>query len=508
MSKPNLLYVDDEESNLRIFKDTFRRKFNIFTAISAKEGLKILETKKIDLVLSDQRMPEMTGVDFFKQLVRKYPSLNRILITGFSDIDTIEDAINNASIFQYIKKPWDENTLLKVIENALDIHKLKKDNESQHKELIIAKEKAEKSDRLKTEFLNNMSHEIRTPMNGILGFSQLLNNSDLTDKKRKHFINIIQNSGNQLLKIIDDILEISNLGTGQLKASNSPVCLNDLLLELFSVFDINAKENKTPLYLKKGLLDKESTIFIDRIKLKKILSKLLENALKFTNVGHIEFGYTVKNKTLHLYVKDTGCGITLEQQKFIFENFSRKDENSNQIGSGLGLGLSIAKENTKLLEGTITVSSEKNKGATFSVNLPYNPVYTKPKKNETAKDDCVILIAEDEEVNFLYLETLLNLNFDFPYKILHAKDGIEAVEICKQNENINFILMDIKMPNMNGLEATKLIKIFRPNLPIIVQTAYSSVEDKLKAKEVGCDDFISKPISLGVFKLILNKFKS
>jgi len=382
--------------------------------------------------------------------------------------------------------------------------KLKEQNE----QLVISKEKAEESDRLKTEFLNNMSHEIRTPMNGILGFSELLCATDITDEKRSYFGSIIKNSGNQLLQVIDDILEISKLGTKQVKAINKEVCLNNLLLNLFSIFDIKAKENKIPLYLKNGLRDKESTIYTDELKLNKILSNLLENAFKFTNEGFIEFGYNLKNEFLDIYVKDTGIGINAINQKTIFERFSQEEKELSQKFGGLGLGLSIAKENSELLGGTITLNSEKGNGAIFTVSIPYKPVISKNTILPTDKNNkaqFVLLIVEDEEVNYLFLETLLLDSIKLDCILIHAKNGKEAVDICKNNGAIDFILMDIKMPIMNGYEATKLIKEFNPTIPIIAQTAYSTSEDKAKAISAGCNDFVSKPIRKKILKEVLYK---
>jgi len=383
-------------------------------------------------------------------------------------------------------------------------------------ELIEAKEKAEESDHLKTEFINNMSHEIRTPMNGILGFANQLGKPNKSEEKRKHYINIIQNNGNQLMRVIDDILEISKLGTKQVKLIEKEVCLNDLLLEHFSIFDIKAKENKTPLYLNKALSDKESIILTDETKLHKILSNLLENALKFTNEGFIEFGYNLVQtrhgvSQLEIYIKDTGIGIKHEKQEIIFERFSQEEKELSKNVGGLGLGLSIAKENAELLGGKITLKSEKGKGATFFVTIPYKPVNAEIDNSENyltveKQDKYTILIVEDEEVNYLYIETLLEDEIEINCKTIHAKHGQEAIDICKENSEIDFILMDLKMPIMNGFEATKIIKEFKPDLPIIAQTAYTSKNDKEKALLAGCDDFISKPIDEETLNGIINKY--
>lgn len=249
-----------------------------------------------------------------------------------------------------------------------------------NEELRVAKDKAEESDRLKTEFLNNMSHEVRTPMNGIIGFAQLVEMPDIEEGTRKNYIDVIKQSSKQLLSIIDNIIEISKLGTKQVKVFEEEVNLNKLLTELYSVFDIKAEEKGLELFFLPECNDNESDILLDELKLYKILSNLLENAIKFTEVGKIEFGYTVldsdehelayNSKAIQFYVRDTGIGVPQEKQEMIFQKFAQVEEFASRQYGGLGLGLSIAKENTELLEGAVSVDSEEGQGTTFYITIP------------------------------------------------------------------------------------------------------------------------------------------
>ena len=384
-------------------------------------------------------------------------------------------------------------------------------------ELINAKERAEESNNLKSVFLHNLSHEIRTPMNGIIGFSDLLDKEDISEEKRNNYCKIIQNSGYQLLKVIDDILEISTLETKQVRLNEEQFNLNDLIMEQFAIFDLKAKERNLSLYVNRTINENQSHIITDKTKLTKIISNLIENAMKFTNEGSIEIGSFLEGNFIKIYVKDTGIGIAPDKSKVIFERFSQGDIEISRKHGGLGLGLSISKENAKLLGGDITFESERGKGTTFFVDIPYKPVdifslgddIVNKNKLEESRNNRTFLIAEDEEINFLYLEKILDSYLDYNINIIHARNGKEAVDFCLNNKDIDIILMDIKMPIMDGLEATRKIKSEFISIPIIAQTAYSTESEKQMAFNHGCDDFISKPIKKEkLYEIIKKHLKS
>ena len=532
--KFSILYVDDEESNLRTFKNIFRREYEVYTAISAKEGIKILANNNIDIILSDQRMPEMTGVEFLKYSLEKHPQLNRILITGFTDFSALESAINDAKIFQYIQKPWQEKNLRTIIEDALKVYKLECENkiltedlktkneelESKNIELKltneklqIAKNKAEESDRLKSVFFANISHEIRTPMNGILGFARILNQQDLSDEQRTKYRDIIIRSGEQLMRIIEDIVEISRLAAAEVSVNYDVFEIDNLFNTLSNSY---RSSKKVSLSFVNELGVGDNKIISDKLKINKILNHLIDNALKYTHEGFVKVSCKKINDFIELCVEDSGIGIKPEMLKVIFDYFRQEEETTTRQFGGLGLGLSIVGENVKLLNGAITVESEKGKGSTFTVIIPCATDQDRGDivKKETDNGSLIpfkniynVLIVEDEPINSFFLETLL-LRMEADFEINYAENGQQAVDICQKDEELDMVFMDIKMPVMDGVEATKQIKKIRRNLPIIAQTAYSSDKDKQIAKEAGFDGFISKPIDVSDLDSILTKYLS
>ena len=372
-------------------------------------------------------------------------------------------------------------------------------------QLILAKEKAEESDRVKSAFLANISHEIRTPMNGILGFSELLKEPHLSGEETTEFIDLIQKSGHRMLNLINDLIDISRIDAQETKVEIAETSLNELLQDMSAFFKPNALSKGLRLTYTTGLSDSESIIKTDSGKLTQILTNLINNALKFTIKGGVDFGYRRKENMLEFYVIDSGIGIPVENQDKVFDRFHQVDNSLTRGYEGAGLGLSISHSFVKLLGGKIQVESTDGAGATFSFTLPYNPVHileTSAFQHENSvlgtqhsalhSHALCILIAEDDPMSTL----LLKRNFKDENFCIHcAENGWEAVELVRHHPEINLVLMDIKMPVMNGYEATRLIKHERPDLPVIAQSAFTSKEDRDKAREAGCDDFITKPIS-------------
>lgn len=368
-----------------------------------------------------------------------------------------------------------------------------------NEELYVAKKKAEESDMLKSAFLANMSHEIRTPMNGILGFSQLLTDPDIPEVEIKQYVDVIQSCGNQLLGIINDLIDISKVESNQITISKSDTDVNKIINEQFLLFKQKAEEKSIEITCHTGLPNQKSTIVTDEGRLKQVISNLLANAIKFTNDGFIKFGYELKTDYLEFYVKDTGVGISSNHHKVIFERFRQVETKiSTQVG-GTGLGLAISKAYIEKMGGEIWVDSEPGKGTTFYFTIPYKPAISVMEHEDKevlsymskVKPDVKLLVAEDDDVNFFFIKEMLA---DYPINIVRAIDGQEAVDIVADSTDIDMVLMDIKMPRLDGYEATQQIKNIRSNLPVIVQTAYAFSTDKERARQAGCDDYISKPI--------------
>ncbi len=383
-------------------------------------------------------------------------------------------------------------------------------------ELKEAKEHAEESDRLKTSFLANMSHEIRTPMNGIIGFANLLRDPDLPEEKRELFLKHIDHSSNQLLNIIDDIIDISKIESGQLKISNKPVRINEILDEIYSSFFHRIRgdapgQKLVDFKLKKGNNSNDFTIVTDDFRLSQIFNNLIGNAIKFTKEGHITFGYSIKDhRHVEFFVSDSGIGIPHNKIRIIFDRFGQVNQERSLQPTGTGLGLPISKSLVDLMGGEMWVESEVGKGTTFFFTLPL--VVKEPLEEARAMisnktynwQNKQILVAEDEELNWFFVREMLKQTGATVHR---ARNGHEVVTLARELTP-DAILMDIKMPEMSGIEAARRIREFNNRVPIIAQTAFVMAEEKEESYQAGCNHFVTKPLDrTTIMELIDSYFK-
>jgi PAS domain S-box-containing protein len=399
--------------------------------------------------------------------------------------------------------PLSDTTILAIVRDITELKHTEFQLQNYTSELIAAKEKAEKSDQLKSAFLANMSHEIRTPMNSIMGFADLLNEPDLDAVKRKEFTDIIINRSTDLLQIINDVLDISHIESGNAVLHNKTCDLNNMLDKLHTTFSsklILKHSANIRLVCDKAINLGQLYIYIDELKLKQIFVNLLDNAIKFTEKGTIRFGYRVpSNGTIICYVSDTGIGISPDSTDIIFERFMQADIPDRNKYKGTGLGLAICKGNVEIMGGHISVESEPGKGSTFTFEVPFVQITEDGRINSDRKiisgfnwNHKKIVIVEDDIQNIRYLHTILRKT---GASLLTAENGSEFRKIFAQTPDIDLILMDIQLPDEDGWELTQYVKSVRTDIPVIAQTAFGMESDRLKSKEAGCDNFIAKPLS-------------
>ena len=479
--------------------------------IADKEGKYIYVNKKgVDLLgYSKEEILTFTIADISpKNRLAEYVQIFQQLFTKGSSYSEIELVRKDGS--------WVDTDLNAVLlPNGLiygscrDISKRKQ----LEKELVKARENAEESNRLKSAFLANMSHEIRTPMNGILGFTQLLKTPKLTGAEQQTYIDIIEKSGIRMLSIINDIINISRIESGFVEISVAKTNIDQLVHDVFNFFKPEAEKKELIFFVKNEWSTNHEMIITDREKVFVVLTNLVKNALKFTQKGSIEMGYEKKEKYFEFFVTDTGAGISQEHKEIIFERFRQGSESLTRNYEGAGLGLAISKSYVELLGGRIWVETKNGQGSTFCFTIPYlNGRVAKKQVEPVIEKQLIpdkmlkILVVEDDETSRMLLNIIVE---PLASDLLHAVLGYEAIEICRNNPDIDLVLMDIQIPGINGYEATRQIRKFNTNVVIIAQTAFAFNGDREKAIAAGCNNYISKPLSkFKLRKMIANSFSS
>ena len=363
-------------------------------------------------------------------------------------------------------------------------------------ELVKARDLAEESNRLKSAFLANISHEIRTPLNSIVGFSQLLSNQDIKEEDRNRYLDLINGGSRQLMTMIGDILDLSRIESGELEVFPVPTKVNELIEEVFEHFDLRLKnDNKTNMELLFDTVDSDLMALADPDRLKQILTSLLDNAFKFTEKGHVKVGANLNNGRVILYVEDTGCGISQDMSGNIFKQFRQGSTSFTNKYRGIGIGLALCQELVEKMHGSIDFKSIVDKGTTFFVELPAAVENTIVKEDRDSSIPSwtgkTILIVDDNVDVRIFLQALLSVTSS---KLLLASSGQEAIDLCRQHEEIGAVLMDLNMPKLSGIDTTAAIKKFRPKLPIIAQTAYYAPTEGRTLLDQGFDGFLTKPI--------------
>jgi len=405
----------------------------------------------------------------------------------------------------------DSGEVLGALTISRDITRMKQ----VYEDLIKANIGAEASNRLKSNFLANISHEIRTPLNSVVGFSNLLLSNNLPNEVKEEYIEHINHNSERLLQIIGDIIDLSRLESSQIEITYEEASLNTIVNEIIEEARQVIKRNEKSIILnvKNYFEDIGDLIFTDRIWLKRVLNHLMDNAVKFTLEGSVEFSYLLENQNIVFKIRDTGIGINKENLGHIFEEFRQEFDGHHRPFEGLGIGLTLAKEVIERMGGKIFVESEKGVGSEFSFSIPYRPAGSTKAKVAILNNEHLIknidwsskkcLLVDDNKDVLIYLNRILT---DTGVAIITARSGFEALAIIKANPDIDVVLLDMQMPEMNGIEATKEIRKIRKNLPIIAQTAFIFEDDKDIILEAGCDACLIKPIRREHLLTVMSSF--
>lgn len=514
-----VLIIDDEEDHVILIARILEKSggYKIHSSATLEQTFTLLKKINPDIILADFKLPDGDARSVITECAQDIPV---IVMTSYGNEQLAVEMIKAGALDYLVKTPENFNNIGWFIERSLrewqtlnerkkaekalqrsneQLSKVNKELMHTIEELKISREKAIESDRLKSAFLANMSHEIRTPMNGILGFANLLSDKDLSEEEKNSYLEVINNCANQLLVILDDLIDLAKIEANQLTINKREVNINELMNELFVLFSRKITENISLKYIPVPGSNGDMVIITDHVRLKQILSNLINNAIKFTKQGSITYGYTIRENELEFYVKDTGIGISPEKQKIIFQRFMQADISENRTYGGTGLGLTISKALVEMLGGSIWVDSTPGKGSCFYFTIPRieSPSCTGTLANKKATGDesyesgRTILILEDDEMSSRYIEAILDIE---NVKVMRAGNINKAIECIKSNPDVKAILMNMRIPFSDTFHAIKSFKNFRPDIPVIIQSGFMTSEDKARTLQAGCDYYISKPV--------------
>jgi two-component system, sensor histidine kinase and response regulator len=531
--KSKILIVDDTPANIEVLESLLIHEnfVNFISTTDSREVMDIYLKFEPDLILLDLNMPYLSGFEVMEQLMQLVNDkfyLPILVLTADASDHTKKKALETGAS-DFLSKPFDlvevslriknllytnflytqlrnHNEILenKVRERTLEI-------ELTNNQLQLALKKAEAANKLKESFINNISHEIRTPLNGIIGFAHLMADESVSTEEKTMYAEIIQESSTRLINTITSFIDISLLNSGNIEISESDFLPEVLLFEIFDKYKSDFSVKNIHFQYDTSNIPENLMISADENLVGKVLEKLVENALKFTSEGQVITGADLENNEIVFFVKDTGVGISDEFKNRIFKGFNQENEELTRGFEGVGLGLGISKGLVDLMGGNIWYNSTKGKGSEFYFSIPLKIVNSEPGGSESElikpkdKIKSKILVVEDDDINYYLIYFLLsNQNVE----LLHASDGLQAIEKFNENPDISVVLMDLKLPGLNGFDVTKKIKSINAQVPIIAVTSYSGIDDSQKALQAGCSDFIIKPVNKTVLFDVIGKYIS
>jgi two-component system, sensor histidine kinase and response regulator len=533
LKNSKILIVDDNEANVEVLESMLLMEGyeNILATTDSRKVLEMYLKFEPDLILLDLMMPYMSGFEVMEQLNRltnEQTYLPVLVLTADAAEATKKKALSTGAS-DFLSKPFDLIEVSLRIKNLLYTNYLysqvKNQNlileekvkertqelETKNEQLLVALEKADAANRLKQAFLNNISHEIRTPLNGIVGFRSLLKDESVSLEEKIDYIEIMQESSTRLINTITRFLDISLLHSGNMELHLSDLNPELIVYTAYEKYSTACAKKNIEFEMNTENLPENINVYSDEYKILKVFDNLVENAIKFTDGGNIVIGCEHFNNDIVFFVKDKGMGISPDFKDRIFFSFSQADEEINKEFEGLGLGLSISKGLVELMGGKIWYNSVPGQGTEFYFSIPLIKNETKIARvdlngktvhgNSTTK----VLIVEDDETNYYILYFYF---YNSNLELLWATDGIEAINIFKENPDISMVLMDLKLPHLDGFEATSEIKSINKQVPVIAVTSYAGIEQRQKAIHAGCDDIIVKPVNKQLLFEKLSKYLS